>query len=160
MAARSAGDRAAEGAPGRELTVTRIFDAPRNLVFKVWTDPKHVAEWWGPHGFKTTIHEMNVRPGGRWRRGRYSMRGPGGNDYPFDGVYLEVIEPERLVFDGAIHGDPSRGVWTEVTFTEQEDKTKVTVHQVLSFESEEIMRGAPIGWNQQFDRLVEYLAQA
>jgi len=86
------------------------------------------------------------------------MRGPDGNDYPFDGVFIEVLEPERLVFDGAIPGDPKLGVWTEVTFADDEDKTKVSVRQAYSFESD-ATRGAPIGWNQQFDRLVEYLVR-
>jgi uncharacterized protein YndB with AHSA1/START domain len=138
-----------------ELVITRIFDAPRELVFKLWTDPEHVAQWWGPHRFKTTVQEMNVRVGGRWR---YAMRGPDGNDHPFDGVYLAVAEPERLVFEGSIHGDSSQSVWTEVTFTEQAGKTKVTVHQVFSFESA-ATRGASMGWNQQLDRLTAYLAR-
>jgi uncharacterized protein YndB with AHSA1/START domain len=86
------------------------------------------------------------------------MRGPDENDYPFDGVFVEVVEPERLVFEGAIVGDPNQKVWTEVTFTEGEGKTKVTVRQVYSFESD-ATHGAPIGWNQQFDRLVEYLVR-
>ena len=59
--------------PKGELVLTRTFDAPRELVFKVWTDPKHVALWWGPHGFTTIVQEMDVRPGGAWR---YSMRAP------------------------------------------------------------------------------------
>lgn len=102
MAAPQAG--AGKAANKKTPDLTRVFDAPREVVFKVWTDPKHVAEWWGPRGFQTTIHEMDVRPGGRWR---YAMRGPDGNDYPFDGVFVEVVKPERLVFDGAILGDRS-----------------------------------------------------
>ncbi|HEX4168858.1 MAG TPA: SRPBCC domain-containing protein [Bryobacteraceae bacterium] len=136
-----------------ELVLTRTFDAPRKLVFKVWTDPKHVAQWWGPRGCTTTIHEMDVRPGGVWR---YAMRGPDGNDYPFDGVYVEVIEPERLVFDGSIHASPDQRVWTEVTFADKKGNTEVTVRQSFSFESD-ATRGASIGWNQQLDRLAEFL---
>jgi uncharacterized protein YndB with AHSA1/START domain len=153
-----ASDAKASKDPGQaknELVITRVFDAPRELVFEVWTDPAHVAQWWGPHGFKTTIQEMDVRAGGRWR---YSMRGPDGIDYAFDGVFLEVIEPERLVVEGSIHGDASQIVWTEVIFAEEGDKTKITVHQVFSFESA-ATQGAPIGWNQQLDRLVAYLAK-
>jgi len=142
-------------APKGELVLTRTFNAPRNLVFKVWTDPRHLAEWWGPHGFTTIIREMDVRLGGAWR---YAMRGPDGNEYPFDGVYVDVQPPERLVFDGTIHGGPNQHVWTEVTFTEREGKTNVRVRQVYSFESD-ATRGAPIGWSQQFDRLTEYLAK-
>ena len=142
-------------APKAELVLTRTFNAPRELVFKVWTDPKHLAQWWGPHGFTTKIREMDVRPGGAWR---YAMRGPDGNDYPFDGVYLDVKEPERLVFDGTIHGSSEQRVWTEVTFADREGKTEVTVRQLYLFESEITRTGARIGWTQQLDRLEEFLA--
>lgn len=131
-----------------------MFDAPRTLVFKVWTDPKHLAKWWGPRGFTTEVHEMDVRPGGIWR---YSMRAPDGKEYPFDGVYVEVVEPGRLVFDGSIHESPEQRVWTEVTFADRGAKTEVTVRQLFSFESD-ATRGASIGWNQQLDRLQEFLA--
>jgi uncharacterized protein YndB with AHSA1/START domain len=97
---------------------------------------------------------MDVTPGGVWR---YAMHGPDGNEYPFNRVYLEVVSPERLVFDGSIHASPEQRVWTEVTFAEREGKTEITVHQLYSFESE-ATRGAPIGWNQQLDRLEEFLA--
>ena len=136
-----------------ELVLTRTFDAPRKLVFKAWTDPKHLPQWWGPRGFTTSIREMDVRPGGVWR---YAMRGPDGNEYPFDGVYIEVVEPERLVFDGSIHASPEQRVWTEVAFADCDGKTEVTVRQVYSFESD-ATRGASMGWNQQFDRLGEFL---
>lgn len=142
--------------PNLELRLTRVFNAPRALVYKVWTDPKHLAQWWGPHHFVTTVHKMEVKPGGTWH---YTMRGPDGNDYPFDGVYLEVEEPERLVFEGKIHGDPEQKVWTEVKFIEQGDRTTLTVLQKFAFESD-ATRGAPIGWNQMLDRLTEYLAKA
>jgi uncharacterized protein YndB with AHSA1/START domain len=141
--------------PKAELFLTRTFDAPRELVFQVWTDPRHLARWWGPRGFTTTIREMEVRPGGAWR---YSMLGPDGKEYPFDGVYVEVVEPERLVFDGSIHASPEQRVWTEVTFTEEQNKTIVAVRQMYSFESE-ATRGAQIGWNQQLDRLTEFLGE-
>ena len=140
--------------PKGELVLTRTFDAPRELVFKVWTDPKHVALWWGPHGFTTTIHEMDVRPGGMWR---YSMRGPDGHDYPFNGEYVEVVVPERLVFIGTIHEKLDHKVWTEILFADEAGgKTKITVRQLYSFESD-ATRGAPIGWSQQLDRLEKYL---
>jgi uncharacterized protein YndB with AHSA1/START domain len=155
MAALEAGASKAANKKAPDLVLTRVFDAPPEVVFKVWTDPKHVAQWWGPRGFRTTIQEMDVRPGGRWQ---YTMRAPNGNDYPFDGVFVEVVERKRLVFDGTIHNDPKQRVWTEVTFAGSEGKTKVTVRQVYSFESD-ATRGAAIGWNQQFDRLVEYLVR-
>jgi uncharacterized protein YndB with AHSA1/START domain len=141
--------------PKAELVLTRTFDAPRDLVYKVWTDPKHVVLWWGPQGFTTTIHEMDVRPGGAWR---YSMRGPDGKDYPFNGEYVEIIAPERLVFVGTIHDKLNHEVWTEILFTDDNGRTKVAVHQVYSFESD-ATRGAPIGWSQQMDRLMDYLVK-
>jgi uncharacterized protein YndB with AHSA1/START domain len=140
--------------PKGELVLTRTFNASRKLVYQVWTDPKHLAQWWGPRGFTTQIREMDVRPGGLWR---YVMVGPNGNEYPFDGTYVEVVEPERLVFDGSIHGAPEQRVWTEVTFAESGQKTTVKVRQLYSFESD-ATKGAPIGWSQQFDRLEEFLA--
>lgn len=140
--------------PKAQLEIRRMFDAPRTLVFKVWTDPKHLAKWWGPRGFTTEVHEMDVRPGGIWR---YSMRAPDGKEYPFDGVYVEVVEPGRLVFDGSIHESPEQRVWTEVTFADRGAKTEVTVRQLFSFESD-ATRGASIGWNQQLDRLQQILA--
>jgi uncharacterized protein YndB with AHSA1/START domain len=136
-----------------QLVIKRAFDAPRKLVFKAWTDPKLLVQWWGPRGFTTEVHEMDVRPGGVWR---YSMRGPDGSDFPFDGVYVEVVVPERLVFDGSIHESPEQRVWTEVTFTDQGGRTEVTVRQFFSFESD-ATRGASTGWNQQLDRLQEFL---
>ncbi len=139
--------------PQGELVLTRTFDAPRDLVYKVWTDPKHIPLWWGPHGFTTTVQAMDVRPGGAFR---FSMRGPDGNDYPFNGEYVEVVAPERLVFVGTIHNVPHHDVWTEIRFAEEDDKTKIRVHQVYAFESD-ATRGAPIGWSQQLDRLEKYL---
>src|SRR5512146_2810578 len=80
----------------REITATRLVEAPRELVFRVWTEPDHIAHWWGPNGFTTTIHEMDVRPGGVWR---FVMHGPDGRDYQNKIVYVEVTPPERLVYD-------------------------------------------------------------
>ena len=84
-----------------ELALTRVFDAPRELVWKVWTDPKHVARWWGPRGFTNPVCELAVRPGGAIR---IHMRGPDGTVHPMTGVYLEVVEPQRIVFTRAALG--------------------------------------------------------
>jgi uncharacterized protein YndB with AHSA1/START domain len=140
-------------APKAELVLTRTFDAPRDLVFKLWTEKAHLEKWWGPTGFTTTVHELDVRPGGAWR---YSMRGPDGKDYPFNGKYLEVVPPEKLVFLGTIHEGADQQVWTEAVFTERDGKTYIRIHQVYSFESF-ATKGAPIGWSMQFDRLEKYL---
>ena len=110
----------------REIIATRVFDAPRELVFQVWTDPKHISNWWGPRGFTTTTYEMDVRPGGVWR---HVMHGPDGTDYPNEIVFVQVVKPERLVYDHV--SEPQ--FQTTVTFTEQGGQTTVTAR--LLFES-------------------------
>src|ERR1700677_3316170 len=84
-----------ESTADREIITTRFFNAPRELVWAAWTDPKHIAQWWGPNGFTTTIQEMDVRPGGDWR---LIMHGPDGRDYKNHSVFVEVEKPSRLVF--------------------------------------------------------------
>jgi uncharacterized protein YndB with AHSA1/START domain len=79
-----------------ELVITRELDAPRELVWSAWTDPVHVARWWGPRGFTNTVEQMDVRPGGRWR---FVMHGPDGTGYRNESVYVEVVKPERIVMD-------------------------------------------------------------
>jgi len=156
MAGSNARTGAASAAADREIVITRTFDAPRELVFQSWTNPKHMVQWWGPRGFTLATCETEVRVGGRFR---LVMRGPDGKDYPFQGAYLEIVEPERIVFQGTIHDEPGHQVWTTVTFAEEHGKTKVTVRQTYSFESD-ATRGAPEGWRQTLDRLGEYLARA
>jgi len=107
----------------RELVFTRVLSAPRSRVFTAWTDPKHVAPWWGPHGFTNPVCELDVRPGGAIR---IHMRGPDGTVYPMTGVCREIVEPERLVFTSAAldnEGNPLFEVLNTVTFAEQGGKT-------------------------------------
>ncbi len=139
-----------------DLLLTRVFDAPRQLVFEAWTRPEHLRHWWGPQGFTLPICEVDLRPGGAFRLG---MRGPDGTDYPFPGVYEEIVAPERLVTLGTIRGKPGSEVRTTVTFEELGGKTKVTVRQVYFFEADEATRGATVGWTQSLDRLGELLAR-
>lgn len=113
----------------REIVLSRVFDAPRELVFKAWTEREQVSKWFGPQGFTTTTHEMSAQVGGRWR---FDMRAPDGTVYTNRVVYLEVSYPSRLVFE---HGsdqddDPSRFHVT-VTFDEQSNgKTVITMRQL------------------------------
>ena len=79
----------------RVLVIERVFDAPRGLVFKAWTEPRRLAQWWGPKGFTNPVCEIDARPGGTLR---IVMRAPDGAEHPMKGVLREVIEPERLVF--------------------------------------------------------------
>jgi uncharacterized protein YndB with AHSA1/START domain len=80
----------------REIVSGRLIDAPREKVFKAFSDPTHLARWWGPHGFTNTIEEFDFRPGGVWR---VTMHGPEGADYPNRSVFLDIQEPSRIVFE-------------------------------------------------------------
>jgi uncharacterized protein YndB with AHSA1/START domain len=147
-----------------EVLLTRIIDAPRALVYKAWTDPQHMARWWGPHYFTNPVCELDVRPGGTIL---IHMRGPDGVVYPMKGVFLEVVEPERLVFSaGALEdetGSPLLEDLTTVTFAEHEGKTLLTVHGVITKAapgSEGALAGMEDGWSQSLDRLADLLANA
>ncbi len=147
----------------RELVLTRVFDAPRELVFKAWTDPKRVAQWWGPHRFTNPVCDLDVRPGGAIR---IHMRGPDGTVYPMTGVYQEVVEPERLVFTSAAldaDGNPMFEVLTTVTFAEQGGKTKQILRARViksTAEAAPYLKGLEAGWTQSLERLAESLAKA
>ena len=151
-----------KGPAEREVVITRILDAPRSLVFKAWTDPKHVAQWWGPHGFTTPVCELDVRPGGAIR---IHMRGPDGTVYPMTGVYQEIVEPERLVFTGAAldeEGNPLFEVLNTVTLAEQGGKTTLTLQaRVVKSTAEAIpyLEGMEAGWEQSLERLEAHLAK-
>lgn len=143
----------------RELVITREFDAPRALVFDAWTDAKHLAKWWGPNGFTTTTHTIDVRPGGQWR---FVMHGPDGRDYQNLITYLEILRPERLVYQ---HGGDAADVedvrfQTTVTFEAVGAKTRVTLRMVFpsAEERDRVVReyGAEEGGRQTLGRLAEY----
>jgi len=143
-------------AADRELVVTRVIDAPRRLVFKTWTQPEHIARWWGPQGF-TTIHcEMDVRVGGAYR---FGMRSPQGTEHWKRGVYREIVEPERVVFTFAwenADGTLGHELLTTVTFDEQDTKTRLTLRQA-AFETTEWRDSHRQGWTSTLERLAEYL---
>jgi uncharacterized protein YndB with AHSA1/START domain len=144
----------------QELFLTRVFDAPRALVFKAWTDPKRVQKWWGPRGFTNPVCELDVRPGGAMR---IDMRGPDGTVYPMTGVYTEIIEPERLAFtSGALDkkGQPLFEVLTTVTFTEHAGKTTLKLHARVVKATPAAaphLAGMQVGWTQTIDRLSEFV---
>ena len=156
MSATSSG---ATGSAERELSITRVFDAPRDLVFKAWTEPDRAAQWWGPQGFTTISCEMDVRPGGAYRR---CMRSPEGTVHCTRGVYREVVEPERLVFTYAwedAEGKLGHEMLVTVTFAEHGGKTKLTLHQA-GFASVEARDGHKGGWTSCLERFAKYLAAA
>src|SRR5262245_30242427 len=100
----------------RVLILSRIFDAPRSLVFKVWTQPEHLARWWGPRGYTLISYEADVRPGGTFR---FGIRSPEGDEHWAHGTYREVVAPERLVFTTAWEqpdGKPKHETEVALTF--------------------------------------------
>ena len=145
--------------PNRELSITRLLNAPPELVWEVWTKPEHITNWWGPVGFSTTTHEMNVKPGGVWR---FMMHGPDGKDYPNKIVFIEVVKPELLVYkhSGEDHTEDIRFHVT-VTFERQGNKTKLTMRSLFESpeELERVIReyGAKEGMQQTINRLEEYV---
>lgn len=142
----------------RELVVTRTFDAPRALVWKAWTDPAHVGQWWGPNGFTTTTYESDVRPGGVWR---YMMHGPDGTDYPNLVTFAVVEEPERLEYAHGTDAANPEMFRTTVFFEEAGGKTTITMRLLFRTreERDRIVEasGAVDGANQTLARLAEYL---
>lgn len=141
-----------------ELVITRIFDAPRDLVFKAWTDARHARNWWGPVDCPATHLEMDVRPGGAWR-GCLRVR-ESGKDLWQGGEFREVKPPARLVFTFAWDEDGERGLETlvTITFSDQNGKTRMDFHQA-PFRSVEQRDGHNYGWTSTFNRLAEHLAQ-
>ena len=147
----------------REVTITRTFAAPRALVFKCWTDAKHLAQWWGPDGFTNPVCEIDARVGGALR---IHMRGPDGAVYPMKGVFQEILEPERLVFTNIAVDAVGRHLLeglTTVTFAEERGKTRLTMHTravAVAPEAIAYLQGMEMGWTQSIDRLEAYAAQA
>ena len=149
-----------------ELTITRIFDAPRELVWKAWTEPEHFKRWWGPKDFTTPVIKIDFRVGGRYL---YSMRAPDGTDYWGTGVYREIVPMERLVLTDSFADDKGNivpashygmtGEWplelgVTVTFEELGGRTKMTLRHV-GIPAGQMREMANAGWSQSFDKLAE-----
>jgi uncharacterized protein YndB with AHSA1/START domain len=145
----------------REFTATRVLDAPRELVWRAWTEPGRLARWWGPRGFTVPPGSvsMDVRPGGRLRA--TMVADADGARYPVDLVFREVMEPERLVL---AWGDPRRPVLPEgagvatVTLVDRGGQTELVFHQT-GRNTEEGHANARTGWSQALERLAEYIAE-
>jgi len=140
----------------REIATTRVFDAPRELVFDAWTSPEHVAQWWGPNGFTTTTQSMDVRPGGDWI---FIMHGPDGTDYKNHIVYREVLRPERLVYDHV------SGPLFHATVIFEAEGNKTRIRMQMLFDTAELRNrvaeefGAVQGLEQTLDHLGEHVAK-
>lgn len=156
---------------GEILEITRVFDAPRELVWKAWTDPERIKCWWGPKNFTAPAARTDPRPGGKYL---YAMRSPEGQDFWSSGTYRELVEPERIVatdsFSDAngnvvpasqygMKGDWPLELVASFAFEEQDGKTKLTLrHEGFPDAENRDMAGA--GWNESFDKLESCLAKA
>jgi len=146
-----------------EVVITRVFDAPRELVFKAWTDPKRMAQWWGPRGFTNPICELDARVGGAWR---IVMRSSAGIEYPCGGMYREIVEPERFVFTNIAtdnQGNPVLDGLTTVIFAQYGGKTKLTLQTravAVFAHAAAYLAGMEAGWTQSLERLAEELARS
>lgn len=144
----------------RSIIGSRVFNAPREMVFAAFTDPAHLSEWWGPNGFTTTTHSFDFRPGGVWR---FVMHGPDGRDYQNRITYEEIVAPERIVYrHGGGHDVEPVQFKQTITFEDLGGKTRLTWHGVFS-SAEERARvikeyGADKGLMQTMARLADYVA--
>ncbi|HXZ24950.1 MAG TPA: SRPBCC domain-containing protein [Nitrospiria bacterium] len=161
-------EKKAESTADREIVISRVFDAPRRLVFRAWTQPEHLMRWWAPKGCTTPVCTVDLRPGGVIH---YCMRLPEGREIWGLGIYREIVESERIVYTdsfadadgkpvppsyyGMSEGHPSETMVT-VTFAEREGKTTLMlVHSIPATVEER--GGTEQGWNEMFDRLVDVL---
>jgi uncharacterized protein YndB with AHSA1/START domain len=150
-----------ENTADREIVISRVFDAPRELVWEAMANPEHVVKWWGPIGFTTTIEKMDLRPGGVWR---HVMRGPDGTEYPNQSTFTEVDKPERIVFvnSGGKAGSPGVQFVSTWSFDAVDGhKTRVTIQMVFETPAarDRVVKdyGAIEGGKQTLGRLAEFL---
>lgn len=141
-----------------ELLITRTFDAPRELVYRMWTETRHAVNWWGPRHHPAVHMEMDVRPGGKWRHCLRSVAD--GRELWHHGTFREVVPPEKLVFTFAWEEDGERGQETlvTVTFADEDGRTKMVFHHA-PFLSVGERDGHTEGWSSAFDRLDEHLTR-
>ncbi len=152
----------------KELTIERMYDVPRDLVWKAWTDPELVAQWWGPRGVTNPTCEWEARPGGKLHIVMLAGEELGplkGQEWPMTGEFKEVEEPEKLVFIGnaIVNGKEVLQNLCTVMFDESNGKTKMTVHIEVTKTTPEAagpLQGMEMGWNQQLDKLGEFLKKA
>ena len=148
---------------GQEFVITREFNAPRELVFKAWTDAKHLAQWWGPRGFTNPVCEWDVRPGGKI----YDvMRAPNGTDYPMGGEFREIVPPEKVAFTCGPLDDKGNMIFEllhTATFTEEKGKTKLVLHSKVlraTPEANQYISGFEPGMGSSLERLAELVEKA
>ncbi|MEX0854121.1 MAG: SRPBCC domain-containing protein [Bauldia sp.] len=146
----------------REVVITRTFDAPRDLVWQAWTDPKHVAQWWGPHGFDAPHPSVDLRPGGAMN---FDMRAPDGSILPGPVIIRELKAPEKLVISSRAFVDEAGNAQFEVlvtvTLAEEDGKTTLTVRATVTKATAAALpalKGMRQGWTETLEKLGEHLA--
>ena len=143
----------------RELTITRIYDAPARLLFEAWSRPEHLMRWFGPVGWPVTLCEVDFREGGRWRM---AMTGPSGEqNEPFGGVYLEIVPDRKIVFDNAFEGNLAKKMVMTVTFEEKAGRTTLTWHTLFmspAMKDEYVGMGIEAGANSGLDQLADVVS--
>lgn len=144
-----------EAFTGREIVTTRVFEAPRALVFAAWTDPDQLRQWWGPRGFSNTFHACEIRAGGQWS---YTMHAPNGTDYRNEARFVEITAPERIVLE---HTSPPPFRLT-VLFDELGSRTKITFRQLFATPAvfDQVRRLALQGNEEMLDRLTGFLPKS
>jgi uncharacterized protein YndB with AHSA1/START domain len=145
--------------PGKqEITITRVFDAPRELVFKAFTDPKLVSRWFGPREYATTVDKMDARPGGLWR---FVQRDEKGNEFAFHGVHHDVVAPDRIVATFEFEGVPGHVLLQTVNLEPLGQKTRLVeqlVFQSVADRDGMVASGMQRGSDDSMDRMDEILA--
>lgn len=142
----------------QEIVMTRDFAAPRKLLFRAYTDPQLIPRWWGLRNHTTTVDRMDVKPGGVWR---FVCRDSEGNEFAFNGVYREVVPPEKLVYTFEFEMMAGHVMTESITFQEQDGKTRVTTRSAFASKEDRdgmIASGMEQGANESCDRLEELLA--
>jgi uncharacterized protein YndB with AHSA1/START domain len=140
----------------RVLTLKRTFDAPVDLVWEAWTEPGHIAQWWGPKGMKTKVVEHNFKVGGKWK---YTMAMPDGSEFLSEGEYSEIVEFQKI-FTSANFRPMTEGVELRVLFEKIGDKTNFTfsvVHPTEEYCKQQEKMGFYNGWGSTFDRLADFV---
>lgn len=137
----------------REITITRVYDAPRDVVFEAWTNEEHLSKWWGPRGFTSTFQEFDMKPGGKWQ---FIMHGPDGVDFPNTNVIVEVVKHERIVIDHVVFPH----YLATAIFEDLDGKTKLTYRTIFEENAavfDKVKTYAVPGAEQMMDRLEEHL---
>lgn len=142
----------------QDIVITRVFDAPRDVVFAAITDPRLVPYWWGPRKYETIVDHADVKPGGSWR---FLNRGAEGEEYSFKGVYHDIVAPERIVQTFEFEGAPGHVQLETATFDEIDGKTRyvaVSVFQSVADRDAMVKAGMQDGLRESLERLTEVIA--